>query len=325
MSLVRKRVVWLVALAGILAAGRLVSLPYFAEGPGPTRDVEKLIKITGHTEYASDGRFLLTSVAQSAGRLSPLELVAVWLDPSESVIPEDQVLAPGQTDQQLDLRERSEMDQSKIDATVVVLSQIGDYPEEHGEGALVEAVEPGCPADGKLYPGDLIVSIDDQRVLSRADASRAIDAVPADRPISLEVRAAGKTLQVDLARKPCGPHEEPLLGVSLLDNFPFGVSMSSAGIGGPSAGLMWALGLYDLLTPGDLTGGRTIAGTGEIGADGSVYPIGGVEKKLLGAEDAGAKIFLVPKDNLEEARSAGAGVTLVAVGTFDEAVRKLSG
>ena len=99
---------------------------------------------------------------------------------------------------------------------------------------------------------------------------------------------------VDLVREPCGDSAKPLVGVRMINSFPFDVQISSGEIGGPSAGLMWALGLYDLLTPGDLTGGRTIAGTGQIALDGTVIPIGGIEEKLTAAADAGATVFLVP-------------------------------
>jgi PDZ domain-containing protein len=112
----------------------------------------------------------------------------------------------------------------------------------------------------------------------------------------------------------------------MINSFPFDVQISSGEIGGPSAGLMWALGLYDLLTPGDLTGGRTIAGTGQIALDGTVIPIGGIEEKLTAAADAGATVFLVPQGNMEAARASGGhGLELVPVATFDDARAYLAG
>ncbi|MET0887603.1 MAG: S16 family serine protease, partial [Mycetocola sp.] len=125
-------------------------------------------------------------------------------------------------------------------------------------------------------------------------------------------------------REPCGDIEEPLVGIRMINSFPFDVSISSGEIGGPSAGLMWALGLYDLLTSGDLTGGRTIAGTGVIALDGAVSPIDGIEEKLAAAADAGASVFLVPEGNEEAARASGDhGLELVPVATFDEALAYL--
>ena len=104
----------------------------------------------------------------------------------------------------------------------------------------------------------------------------------------------GQTEHATFTRAPCGPNGESLVGISMIDAFPFTVTMTSEEIGGPSAGLMWALGLYELLTPEDLTAGRTIAGTGEIGPDGTVYPIGGIQDKVVAAQRAGATIFLAP-------------------------------
>jgi PDZ domain-containing protein len=129
---------------------------------------------------------------------------------------------------------------------------------------------------------------------------------------------------VDLRRAPCGGKDEPLVGVSLISNFPFRVLIESGDVGGPSAGLMWALGLYDLLTPGDLTAGRTIAGTGQIGLDGTVYPIGGIEEKVVAADHAGASVFLVPAGNIAAARAAGDdGIVLIPVSSFQDAVDRL--
>jgi PDZ domain-containing protein len=112
----------------------------------------------------------------------------------------------------------------------------------------------------------------------------------------------------------------------MIESFPFGVRISSGEIGGPSAGLAWALGLYDLMTPGDLTGGRTIAVTGEVGLDGTVSPIGAADEKVVAAADAGASVLILPRDNLAEARSVGdRGVELVPVDSFDDALAYLRG
>jgi PDZ domain-containing protein len=136
----------------------------------------------------------------------------------------------------------------------------------------------------------------------------------------------GEPESVDLVRAPCGGNEDPLVGVSLINSFPFDVQISSGEIGGSSAGLMWALGLYDLLTPGDLTDGRTIAGTGHIALDGTLAPIDGVGQKIAAAADAGATVFLLPEGNAEAAAVAGDhGLQLVPVASFDDAVAYLTG
>ncbi|HEU4354424.1 MAG TPA: S16 family serine protease [Actinomycetota bacterium] len=318
------RIALLVLAAAVLYVGGYVFLPYYSIGPGPARDVEPLIRVDGAPRYPSDGRFVLTSVVFS--QLTGFGLIGAWLDPDRAVVKRERVYPSGETVEVERQRAISQMDQSKLDATSVVLRELTDYPKDHGEGVLVESVVNDCAADGELYPGDLILRIDGETVNNRNAASRAIESAESGSVLTFDVTVDGEPETVDLVREPCGGQKDPLVGVSLINAFPIDVSISSGAIGGPSAGLMWALGLYDLLTPGDLTGGRTIAGTGMILLDGTVYPIGGIGEKLTAAEDAGAEVFFVPKENLEEARASGDhDLELVVVETFDDAIRYLEG
>jgi PDZ domain-containing protein len=183
---------------------------------------------------------------------------------------------------------------------------------------------PGCPAAGELFPGDVILEIDDRDVGSRRDASRAIEAVGEGEPLEFVVEVDGEREEARFTREACGPDEEILVGVSLLDAFPFPVTMSSGAVGGPSAGLMWALGLYELLDPGDLADGRIVAGTGTIDLEGNVGPIGGIRDKVIAAERAGADLFLVPADNMAELEGMETGaMELVSIATIDEAIDSL--
>jgi PDZ domain-containing protein len=319
-----RKLAYLVPVVGIVLLGGFVWLPYYSLGPGPARDVEPLIQVQGHERYPSEGRFVLTSVVFK--RLTAFGLIGAWLDPDRVVLSKDEVYPSGQTVEQEHVRSVSQMDQSKLDAAYVALRELTDYPRDHGEGVLVEGAVDGCAADGELYSGDLIRSIDGKSVDSVREASRAIGAAPSGTRLTFDVTVDGEPETVRLVREPCGGAEDPLVGVSLINAFPFEIAISSAGIGGPSAGMMWALGLYDLLTPGDLAEGRTIAGTGEIGIDGTVYPIGGIEEKLVAAADAGAEVFLVPKDNMQAALAAGdRGMELVEVASFDDALAYLQG
>ncbi|HEX9124122.1 MAG TPA: S16 family serine protease [Actinomycetota bacterium] len=309
----------LVPLVVVFVVATTVWLPYYSLGPGPAREVEPLIHVSGHPVYGSQGRFVMTSIRFS--QLTALGVFLAWLDPTRSVVARSTFYAPGETTQQEEQRALSQMDQSKLAAAYVVLSRITGYPKEHGRGVLVVGTQAGCAADGNLFPGDLITRIDGAPVTGRNQASRLIDRAASGQRLSFDVRAAGQSEQVDLVRRPCGGQQEPLVGVSLIPNFPFRVLIESGDIGGPSAGLMWALGLYDLLTPGDLTGGRMIAGTGEIGLDGTVYPIAGIGDKIVAAAKAGADVFFVPKDNAAEAQPAGDhGMTLVTVASFQDAL-----
>jgi Lon-like protease len=297
-------------------------LPYYSLGPGPARAVQPLIRFDRGQRYESNGAFVLTSVAFR--QLTAIDLVRAWLNPDLDVVGRDVLYTPGESDTQEQQRSISQMDQSKLDAAYIVLDQLTGYPQRHGDGVLIEGVEPSCAAEGHLYVGDEIRAIDGKPVDSVADARDVLDALPDDARIHFDVTVDGKDEHVSLVRAPCGPDREPLVGVSMIEAFPFDVSMASGGIGGPSAGLAWALGLYDLMTPGDLTGGATIAVTGAVGPDGTVYPIGGVQEKVAAAASAGAKILILPRGNLAEAQAAGDhGVRLVPVDTFDDALAAL--
>lgn len=310
---------------GIAALAGWVRLPYYSLGPGPAREVEPLIRVSGRPVYPSAGKLIMTTVRFR--QVTAVGALIAWLDPNQSVVSERALYPAGETAQQETERSLSQMDQSKIDATTVVLRRLAGYPKERGDGALIELVYPGCPAEGKLATGDLIEAIDGTPVHSRKDASKALDAVPVGEPVTFEVRAAGATREISVTRRPCVEgSRKPLVGINLVDAFPLGVRISSGDVGGPSAGLMWALGLYDLLTPGDLTGGRVIAGTGTIDPDGTVGPIGGIRDKVIAAERAGAEAFLVPADNMTELRGVDTGdMRLVSVATFQQALDALNG
>ena len=308
---------------GVLAGLAItVYLPWYAVAPGPARAVQPLIRFEDRQRYESRGNFVMTSVRFT--QLTGMGVLLAWLDPDRAVIARD-VLYPGGEDVQREHeRAISQMDSSKLDASAVVMKELEGYPRAHGDGVLVEGVVPGCAADGELFPGDRILSIDGTEVDTYAEARRAIRSAASGDTLTFDLSVDGTPETARLVREPCGGKERPLVGISMINSFPFDVTISSGDIGGPSAGLMWALGLYDLLTPGDLTGGRTIAGTGQIAVDGTVIPIDGIQEKIAAAADAGATVFLVPEGNMEAARAGGDhGVRLVPVSSFDDALARL--
>ena len=312
-----------VLLVAIAFGAGWVRLPYFSFGPGPAREIVPLIHVEGARTYGSSGHLVMTTVRFT--QVTALGALTAWIDPEQAVVNEDRVYPPGLSPSEEEERAVSQMDQSKIDAAAVALAEVTGYPREHGPGALVEFVGPGCPADGRLFPGDLILRIAGEEVDSRREASRLIDAVPADEPIEFRIEADGEVHDLRVTRGSCPETDEPLIGILLVEPFPFEITIESGDVGGPSAGLMWAVGLYDLLTPGDLTDGRTVAGTGSIDLDGNVGPIGGILDKVVAARDANADIMLVPEDNFDEIRVIDAGETrLISVSTFDEALEALS-
>lgn len=315
---------WLaVPLLALVYAAGTVYLPYYSLGPGPARAVEPLIRFAERDRFESSGTFVLTSVAFR--QLTALGMVRAWLDGDLDVVERDVLYPDGQSEEQERQRSISQMDQSKLDAAYVVLEELVGYPERHGEGVLIEGVVPGCAAEGELFVGDVIEAIDGTAVSDVRDARRALEAIGPGERIRFDLDVDGEDETVTLVRGPCADEDEPLIGVSMIEAFPFDVTIASGGIGGPSAGLAWALGLYDLMTPGDLTGGATIAVTGALGADGTVYPIGGVEEKVAAAASAGAEALILPRDNLAEAQAADDDdVRLIPVATFDDAIDRLT-
>jgi PDZ domain-containing protein len=319
----RSLILWIVGAlaAAALMAAAWIRLPYYSEGPGPAREVVPLISVSGRPTYDS-GRLVMTTV--SFRQLTGMTALWAWIDPDQRVVGSEVLYPEGQSVAQELQRSLSQMDSSKLAATSVVLGDLTDYPKDHGDGVVIETVYSGCPAEGELFAGDLVDSIDGTPIGDVADASDAIEAVAPGDPLTFHVSAGGEQHDVTVTRGDCPGADRPVVGISMINEFPFDVQISSGDVGGPSAGLMWSLGLYDLLTPGDLTGGRLVAGTGTMALDGTVGPIGGITDKIVAARGAGARVFLVPKDNLAEARTADTGdMELIPVASFDEALGAL--
>jgi Lon-like protease len=303
----------------------VVELPLWVESPGGAKSVIPLISIHGAPTYDSEGRLLLTTV--NVGRVNLYYALGAWLDPAASLLSEREILPRGLTDQEYDQISLSQMDRSKIAAVAVALERSSGYPEEHGRGALVYETIPGSPADGSLFAGDLITHVDGEPLVDVQGLGRAIAENGPGRTLRLTVRPIeGGTERTVTLHAVLDPElDRAAIGVFTVANFPFDVEIESENIGGPSAGLMWAVGVTDLLTPGDLTGDRAIAGTGTVDLAGNVGPIGGITLKVQAAEEADADAFLLPQANLAEARTVDTELELVPVVTVDQAVSFLEG
>ena len=179
----------LVPAAAAVLVGGTVYLPFYSLGPGPARAVQPLIRFDERTRYESDGTFVLTSVRFN--QLTPFGVVDAWIDPDESVVSREELFAPGETEEEERERTISEMDQSKLDAAYVVLEDLTDYPEEHGDGVLIQGVVGGCAADGELYPGDLVTAIDGRAVDTVLEARRIIRAAPTGSRLVFDVTVEG--------------------------------------------------------------------------------------------------------------------------------------
>lgn len=306
-----------VLLVALGCVAFLLPVPYVTMRPGPTRDVlamsegEAVIDIEGRRTYETDGSLRLTTVSvtspdQSIGIGEALE---AWVAPEEAVVPRDAVYPPDESAEESEQQSTTEMAASQDVAAAAALRLLGEEVPEHVEVLDVAA---GSPADGELQSGDVIVGVDGTELSTSTALVRAIRDREIGAGVQLTVRRDDAEHEVTLptvsseAQNPAPGEPYPVIGVSLRLSYelPFDVEINlPASIGGPSAGGVFAIGIYDALTPGSLTGGRAIAGTGEVRVDGAVLPVGGIQQKLVGADRAGADVFLVPADNCTGAAS----------------------
>jgi PDZ domain-containing protein len=214
------------------------------------------------------------------------------------------------------------MQSSQDSAVVAALTELGyDVPDS----VVVHSVTKGAPAEGHLRAGDVITAVNGTAVEDATEVSALLQDVEPGQPARFTVRRDGRVTQVQSPTTAApGDPSRTMVGITIADDprLPFHVSISlGQRIGGPSAGLMFSLAIVDKLTPGALTGGEHIAGTGTITMDGQVGPIGGIGQKIAGADNAGASVFLVPSANCPEARKAQSNdLTLVRVPTLESAV-----
>ncbi|PMC62657.1 signaling protein [Corynebacterium xerosis] len=316
----------ILALAAVLSSPS-VPVPFAAEGPGPLFDVlgdiegQEAVEVTGGDPDPSAGELNMTTVAV-AHRLSLAQVMGMWADPDQRVVPIESVFPPGLS--QEDVKERNALmfTDSEANATASALRQLG-LPIE----VTVALVTEGGAAEGALEEGDVLRTIDGDEVdrpetLQRTVAGHA----PGDRVVLDVVRdGEPREIEVELGGHP-DDENRAFLGIGMAAQ-PTGdveVEYNVSGVGGPSAGLMLSLAVVDKLSPGDLTEGRHIAGTGSIDGVGVVGPIGGITHKIAAAREDGAEVFLVPTDNCSEALTADAGdMKLISVGTLDAAVDAL--
>jgi PDZ domain-containing protein len=322
-------------LAGLVTAAVIgsafITVPYYTIAPGNARATEPLIAVDEEHTFPADGEVLFTTV--SVGHATLLESLRGWLDPDVDVVPEEQILGDQSPDQNRQVNLEL-MDTSKQVATVVALRELGYDVPAHGTGALVVQIDETLPAAGVLEPGDTIVGIDGDGVALSEDLVAGIQAHQPGDEVTLRVDPAGegeeRTERVTLAERAADEGGGPVLGVfaqtrDLRYDLPFSVDIDSGSVGGPSAGLAFTLGLLDVLTPGELTGGEVVAATGTIDGEGNVGPVGGVAQKTVTVRESGADVFLVPADEYEQAAArAGDDLRVVRVATLDDALQALA-
>lgn len=317
------------AFVGLLVGAFVVKLDYYALRPGSVRATEALIGVDGMETYPADGSISYTTV--SLRQVTLAGLVQGWLDSDIDIRPADEILQGRGTEENRRVNLQL-MDTSQQVATQVALEALGYDIPVHVAGQIVLGVEEGFPADGVLETGDTIVGIDGERIDDPEDLDRLLsDERPGDQ-VNLTVRpftASGEEeISMTLAQSPDDP-ERGVMGVTVQPtglefDFPFPTSFDTGDVGGPSAGLAFTLGLIDVLTPGDLTGGADVAVTGTIDSDGTVGPIGGAGQKAAAVRQAGLDAFLVPSADYEAAVERAGDVEVIRVDTLEEALEALA-
>ena len=306
-------------------------LPFVTYSPGPTINVlgdngkKPIIEVQGHPTYRDAGELRMTtvSVTQRDARLDLLTLLRTWFSRDRAIYPYAIQYGGGGSQQEDTQEGQVEMIGSQDSAIAAALRQLGYQVSPVLE---ILSVTPGMPADGKLEVRDVIRRFNGTKVTAATDLGKLIHAVPAGDTVSMTVERKGRPVRVRVT--PTTKDGTRLIGVTLGIGytFPFKVSVNiSDSIGGPSAGLMFALSIYDTLTPGSLTSGGAVAGTGTITADGQVGEIGGIQQKIVGAKQDGAQLFLVPPANCPDALTSDHGsMRLAKAATLKDAIAEVT-
>jgi PDZ domain-containing protein len=326
----------------MLLAGIALSIPtgFAVRSPGPTADTlgevslqvdgesedVPLVEVSGAPTYPASGKLLLTTVSVGGGPVSSVfgvDVLYAWVMPGRTVLPADAVFATGITREQQQEQSAAQMASSKETATAAALSELGMdvHPTLQAAGITADS-----PSDGIVHEGDIITSIDGHPVNTHAALMDRLEATEPGSDVVLGLTREGAPLDVTITTgeaETADGHTRAALGILVAStfHFPVDVEIQLEDIGGPSAGMMFALAIIDRLTPADELDGRSVAGTGTVEADGTVGPIGGVQQKMAGALRDGARYFLTPQPNCAEAIGhIPAGLRVIPVSTLAQAL-----
>ena len=312
----------------------LIPVPFIRIAPGPlfntigTEKDKDVITIIGTKTYESKGELNFTTVSETGGpfgRLVLIDAISSWIDPTEAVVPASDLYPENEDPEIIKQKNEKAFSNSQSDAIAAALTYL-DIPVPIK--VVVDSVVVDSPSDGKIEPGDVVLSVNGKTVQSANDVVKFVqENKPNDlikiqlirQTVEKEVEIKAQELKTDKSKASIGISIGP--GIDPPFKFNFGISE----VGGPSAGLMLSLGIVDELTPKDLTNGLKIAGTGTINYLGEVGPIGGVRQKLEGAFQGGSQLFLVPKENCDEILSDNyKKMPVVAVASLKDAIQAIN-
>ncbi len=315
----------------ILIGGMYYSLPYYVSKPGMAKELAPIISV--ENGYKDEGNFMLTTVRM--GRANIYSYLEAKIRKYEEIYPVDLILNKKETEDEYNARQLHLMAGSKLNAIEVAYRKAKLPVHYKFKGIYVMQVLPGMPAEGKLQAGDRIFKVDGHEFSSSEKFIDYVGKKKAGEEITVTFlrNKEAKTAKVDLQPFKEDPKKIGI-GISLVDDKEIkvnpNVKVRTDEIGGPSAGLMFSLEIYNQLTKEDLTKGYQIAGTGTIDVDGTVGPIGGIEQKIVAADKAGAEIFLAPNEKgakdsnykaaVKTARDIHTKMKIIPIDSFDQAV-----
>lgn len=330
---------WLMLAFTVVIAVGLAALPapYVIDNPGPTYDTLgvvqtsegelELISITGEETYPTTGELRLTTVTRTGNPESLpgwFDVMTGWFDPTRTVIPLEVAYPPGVTVEQNREAAALEMQTSQQEAVAAALTYVGIPYTSY---LVVNTALEGGPSEGVLREGDVIVSAAGERITTVTQLREVIADSGVNKPITLVIERGGREEEQEvIPRMSEGPERMPMIGILVEGRyeFPLEVEIALENVGGPSAGLMFGLGVIDKLTEEDITGGLVVAGTGTLSASGEVGSIGGVRHKMHGAKNDGAEVFLAPVGNCPDiVGHIPSGLQVIPVATLGEAVDSL--
>jgi Lon-like protease len=324
----------LLITAGILIASSFYTLPYYISKPGMAKELQPIIEV--ENGYEEKGTFMLTTVRM--GKANIYSYLLAKSSKYQKIYTEEEIRREDETEEEYNARQLYLMESSKLNAIEVAYKKANLPVDFLYKGVYVLNVVPGMPADGKLLPGDRIFKADGIS-FDNSDAFIAyVSKKKVEEPLVLTIERNNETqdITISVAAFPNDPNKKGV-GIELVEDKEVivdpKVAVNTEEIGGPSAGLMFTLEIYNQLTEDDLTRGYNIAGTGTISETGEVGPIGGIEQKIVAADKVGAEIFFAPNEKgsndsnylaaVKTAEDINTKMKIVPVDTFEEAVNYL--
>ena len=320
-----------VIVAALALAGGFVRVPYIALGPGPTFDTlgaingVDVVRIDGQQTFPTGGQLRMTTVSPNRD-VTLFGALGLWVSGRYALAPREEYIRPGETEEQVEQQNVRMFQDSQSNAEVAALRQLG-FPVK----VLAGEITTGAPADRVIEPGDRLLTVNGVNVAQQEDVRGALRGTKPGQVIPITLQRGDHRLDVSVTLGRASDYgadgrEQGFMGLTPVDraDVPFKITIHLEDVGGPSAGLIFSLAIIDELTPGEMVGGQTVAGTGEIDSKGNVGPIGGISLKLVAASEAGANTFLVPAANCPEARErTPENLRLIKVETLVGAMKAL--